>query len=510
MKRRTFLAGSGLLVGAPAVIIRQSSARSVSHGTRFPFSVASGDPTADAVVLWTRLARDTVDTGPVASTPVNVEWMVATDRRMTKVVRRGVAVAQPMYGHSVHVDVAGLAPDREYWYAFRCGNELSPVGRTRTLPSERADISRFRFNVVSCQNWEQGYFDAYDGMAADDPSFVMHVGDYIYDVSRGGGVRDHERRALPMTLDDYRRRHALYKTDAALRRAHETFPFILTLDNHDGLEDNTTDVAQLNRRAAAYQAWYEFQPVRYAPLPASPAMQIQRGYDIGNLMRLTIPDTRQFRDSETPCASVSDSKFAFGVYEQACKANDAPERSMLGAGQELWLKDRLQNTPAQWNVIASTVKMTPFDMRHNDALYRYLQSWDGYPAERNRILDQITAARVPNPVSLSGDIHSYMISSVVRNVGDDPRTAPMTELVGTSISAQWPEPLDKPMAQGLPLNPHVNYYESQRRGYMRCTVTRDSLLTDLRTIDFTDKPGGTVRTSKRFVVENGKTGAQEI
>ncbi|MDR3399391.1 MAG: alkaline phosphatase D family protein [Pandoraea sp.] len=510
MKRRTFLAGTGILVGAPAVIIRHSNARSVSHGTSFPFSVASGDPTSDAVVLWTRLARDTRDTTPVSRQPVDVEWVVATDRRLTKVVRRGVAVAQPAFGHSVHVDVAGLSPDREYWYAFRCGSELSPVGRTRTLPAETGHISRFRFNVVSCQNWEQGYFDAYDGMAADDPSFVMHVGDYIYDVSRGGGVREHERRELPMTLDDYRRRHALYKSDAALRRAHETLPFILTLDNHDALEDDTGDVTLLKRRAAAYQAWYEFQPVRYAPSPASAAMQIQRGYDIGALMRITIPDTRQFRDSETPCAAESDGRFAFGVYERACASSETSERSMLGRGQELWLADRLQKTPARWNIIASTVKMTPFDMQHNGELYRYLQSWDGYPAERNRILDQLVAAKVPNPVSLSGDIHSYMVSSVVRNVGDDSRTAPMTELVGTSISALWPEPLAQPMAQGMPHNPHVNYFESTQRGYMRCTVTENELLTDLRTIDFTDKPGGNVRTSKRFVIENGRTGALEI
>jgi alkaline phosphatase D len=506
MKRRDFLTGTGLALAAPALIIRRAVAQPVTAD--FPFSVASGDPTSDAVVLWTKLARAADDLSPLSGEAIEVEWVVASDERLTNVVRTGLGMARPEFGHSVHVDVEGLQPDRWYWYAFKLGGKMSPVGRTRTLPTAGAALSRFRFNVVSCQHWENGYFDAYDGMADDDASFVLHLGDYIYEVGRGG-VRAHETKAVPQTLDDYRRRHALYKTDAALRRAHERMPFMVTLDNHDALADDTDDLARLKLRAAAYQAWYEFQPVRHAPALSSPAMPIQRGRDIGGLLRLNIPDTRQFKDSETVCAEGSDKKFAFGVFQKPCAGIETPERSMLGMAQEAWLDERLKNSGARWNVIASTVMMTPFDMDHDGDLYRYLQSWDGYPAERARILDRITGSRVANPIALAGDIHSNLVSNVVRRAGDDPKQAVMSEFVGTSISSLWPEPLAKPMQDALPANPHVSYYESQKRGYLRCTVTDDLWTTDLRTIDFADRPGGMVSTDRSFVVESGEVGIKQ-
>lgn len=508
MKRREFLTAGGVVLAAPALIIRNAAAQSLAAATNFPFSVASGDPTSDAVVLWTRLARAADDLTPVSRQSVEVEWIVAADERLTDIVRRGIGIARAEFGHSVHVDVEGLQPDRLYWYAFRLNGEMSPVGRTRTLPATDAALSRFRFNVVSCQHWENGYFDAYDGMADDDASVVVHMGDYIYEVGRGG-VRAHESATPPATLDDYRRRHALYKTDAALRRAHERMPFMVTLDNHDALNENSDDPARLRLRAAAYQAWYEFQPVRHAPPLAGPSMQILRGRDIGNLVRLTIPDTRQFKDSESVCAPGSDKNFAFGVFQKPCPEDEAPGRSMLGMAQEAWLADRLKTSPARWNVVASTVMMTPFDLDHDGELYRYLQSWDGYPAERGRILDRIEQYKVTNPITIAGDIHSNLVSNIVRRAGEDPEKAVMSEFVGTSISSLWPEPLAKPMQDALPANPHIKYYESQKRGYLRMTVTDDLWTTDLRTIDFTDKPGGTVSTERSFVVENGKAGVKE-
>lgn len=507
MKRRHFIAGAGLALAAPSLIIRTAAAQALAAGAGFPFSVASGDPTSDAVVLWTKLARAADDLTPVAAGPVEVELMVANDERLTDIIRRGTGIARPELGHSVHVDVEGLQPDRVYWYAFKLGGQMSPVGRTRTLPSASAPLSRFRFNVVSCQHWENGYFDAYDGMADDEASLVLHMGDYIYEVGRGG-VRSHESKTAPASLDDYRRRHALYKTDAALRRAHERMPFMVTLDNHDALTDDTDDMAKLKLRAAAYQAWYEFQPVRYAPVLSNPAMPILRGRDIGNLLRISVPDTRQFKDSESVCAAGTDKKFAFAVFQKACEASEAAERSMLGASQEAWLDERLKTSKARWNVIASTVMMTPLDMDHDGELYRYLMSWDGYPAERGRILDQIEKYKVSNPIAIAGDIHSNLVSDVVRHAGDDPKTALMSEFVGTSISSLWPAELAKPMQDALPANPHIRHYEYSKRGYLRMTVTEDRWTTDLRTIDFTDKPGGRVSTEKSFVVENGQTGVK--
>lgn len=507
MKRRDFLVGTSLTLAAPGLIIRNATAQ-VSKALSFPFSVASGDPTASRVVLWTKLARAVDDLTPLTDRPVEVEWVVASDERLSDVVRSGVGVARPEYGHSVHVDVDGLQPDRWYWYAFRSGGEMSPIGRTRTLPAAGAPHQRFRFNVVSCQHWENGYFDAYDGMADDDGSLVLHLGDYIYEVGRGG-VRAHESEAPLETLDDYRRRHALYKSDAALRRAHERTPFMVTLDNHDALTEDTDEAAKLARRAAAYQAWYEFQPVRYAPALQAPMMPILRGLDIGDLLRLNIPDTRQFREVEAVCAEGSDKKFAFGVYQKACPGVESADRTMLGRAQENWLDTRLRTSEAGWNVIASTVMMTPFDMDHDGELYRYLQSWDGYPEARNRILDRIEGSKVSNPICIAGDIHSNLVSDVVRHAGDDPSKAVMTEFVGTSISSLWPEPLAKPMHDALPANPHVRHFDSQNRGYISCTVTKDLWTTELRTIDRTDRAGGTVRTDKTFVVESGEAGAKE-
>lgn len=507
MKRRNFVVGAGALLATPAVIFRTAMAQSLTAIARFPFSVASGDPTANAVVLWTKLARAVDDLTPVSSDPIEVEWVVATDDRLASVARRGIALAHPELGHSVHVDVDGLQPDRQYWYAFKVGGATSPVGRTRTLPAADASLARFRFNVVSCQHFENGYFDAYDGMSDDDSAFVLHLGDYIYEVGRGG-VRAHESKAPLVTLDDYRRRHALYKTDAALQRAHERLPFMVTLDNHDALSDDTDDAVELARRAAAYQAWYEFQPVRHAPEPRNPAMQILRGRDLGDLMRLNVLDTRQFKDSEKACAAGSDPEFAFGVYQKPCDAITAGDRSMLGNAQRSWLDARLKSSPAQWNVIASTVMMTPFDMDHDGELYRYLQSWDGYPAERSHFIDTLVDGKVTNPISIAGDIHSNLVADVGRRPGDGHGEAVMTEFVGTSISSQWPEPLARPMQEALPRNPHIRYFESAKRGYLRCTITRDSWTTDLRTIDRTDAPGGAVSAERSFVVEAGRAGAQ--
>ncbi|WP_342360336.1 alkaline phosphatase D family protein [Terrarubrum flagellatum] len=507
LHRRRFIAsaaGAGALT-LPAYL-RRATAQTITGFNPFVFSVASGDPTADAVVLWTRLARAFNDLSPIGEGPVAVEWVLAEDEGLKRVVRSGVATAVPEFGHSVHVDAQGLDSDRAYWFMFRTGGKESPVGRTRTLPRASAAPTTFHFNVASCQHWENGYFNAYDGMKDDDAAFVLHLGDYIYETGRGG-ARQHESKKAPATLAEYRLRHALYKTDAALRRIHETTPFIAVLDNHDALEFDTDDPAELRRRAAAYQAWCEFMPTRSVINAMSPTMAIAREVDIGGLLRMTIPDTRQFRASHEICLDGSDPKFAFGVYKKFCAAADAPERSMLGRPQEIWLEDRLKNSKATWNAIATTVMMTPFDLDHDGALYRYLAAWDGYPANRARILDAIANNKVRNPISLSGDIHSSLVSSVVRKAGDDPAQGLVTEFVGTSISSVWPEPLAKPMRDALPKNPHLSYFDPAKRGYMRCTVTEKSWTTDMRTTEFTDRSGATTKTDVSFVVENGKIGA---
>ncbi len=183
----------GTVAGLSGLAVGRAAAQIPGGFNPFVFSVASGDPTPDAVVIWTRLARAADDPTPVSDAPVAVEWAVATDQGMAQILRRGVAMAVPEFGHSVHVDVQGLDADRPYWYRFRVGGEAGRLAAPNTLPLPSAALSSFRFNVVTCQHWENGYFDAYDGMQDDDAAFVLHLGDYIYEVGRGG-VRQHETK----------------------------------------------------------------------------------------------------------------------------------------------------------------------------------------------------------------------------------------------------------------------------------------------------------------------------
>lgn len=506
--RRAFAGGTlaGMSALAAPAILSRAAAHVLRGRDPFPFSVASGDPSAHGMILWTRLARATDDPTPVSRLPVEVEWLVASDPALGKVVARGAAQARPDNGFSVHVDVRGLESDRFYWYVFRLGGVDSPIGRTRTLPHPAATVGRFRFNVASCQNWENGFFDAYDGMAGDDAAFVLHLGDYIYDTNRGG-VRRHIPDTTPTTLADYRARHALYRNDAALRRAHETLPFVVVPDNHDALEWDSRAPRDLARRAAAYQAWAEFMPSRCALHRTGVGLAIARTVTIGSLLRLVLLDTRQFRASHDICQEISDPAFAYGIYRRPCDQIEAGARSMLGIAQEAWLEQQWRGSPAAWNALATTVMLTRFDLDHDGALYRYLAAWDGFPANRDRILSMIERRALANPISLSGDIHSSLVSTVARRErGGEPKPC-LTEFVGTSISSIWPEALAAPMREALPRNRHVTHFDPTRRGYMRCTVTASTWTTDLRIIDTTAAPGGRSSTDRSFVVESGRVGA---
>lgn len=265
--RRSFLAGGLALCGlASAPRIAAASLGQTISFTAFPFTlgVASGDPTPDGVVIWTRLAPDPTNGGGMPPVAVEVNWEVALDDRLSNVVRRGRTAALPEWAHSVHVEVEGLMPDRWYWYRFRVGDTLSPVGRTRTLPRANAAVERLRFAFVSCQQYEMGYFTAYRHLADEDLSVIFHLGDYIYEGARAAGrVREHLGPEI-MTLEDYRNRHAQYKTDPDLQAAHASFPFIMTWDDHEvdnnyaaGIPEKPAETPTfLQRRAAAYRAYY--------------------------------------------------------------------------------------------------------------------------------------------------------------------------------------------------------------------------------------------------------------
>jgi alkaline phosphatase D len=474
----------------------------------FELGVASGDPSADGVVLWTRLGRRALEDSGATPLPVDVGWEVAADDTFRRTLRAGTAQARPELGHSVHVEVEGLEPGREYFYRMLTGGVASPVGRTKTAPARGAAVDAFRFAIASCQNYEHGLFTALRHLSEEDIDLVVHLGDYIYERTFGESrVRRHEGEEA-LTLDDYRGRYTTYKLDADLQAAHLVAPWVVTWDDHevannyaDGVpEDGQPRETFLLRRAAAYQAYYEFMPLRRSAMPDGPDMPLYRRLAIGRLLEMSVLDTRQYR-SDQPCGDRA---------QPTCAAHVAPKQSILGADQRAWLFSGLAASEARWNVLAQQVMMAR--MRGVNAVGEETWSmdmWDGYPLERRALLDMLAELKVPNPVVLTGDIHSNWVTDLHRDFDDLSSEVVATELVGTSISSGGDGgDMTAGGARVLANNPHVRFYNGQR-GYMRATVTPERWTNELRVVPTVTEPGGQVRTRATFVVENGRAGARE-
>jgi alkaline phosphatase D len=509
--RRQFLSG-GLALGATALapIARRAGAQPRFSADPFTLGVASGHPLPGGVVLWTRLApQPLVPGGGIAPEVVPVAWEVATDERLTQVVQRGTAAATPEWAHAVHVEVGGLTPDRWYWYRFRAGGETSPVGRTRTAPVVGAAVDRLRFAFASCQHYEQGYYGAYHRMLADDLDLVVHLGDYIYESSWGQNhVRQHGAPE-PHTLDDYRIRHALYKTDPDLRAMHAACPWLVTWDDHEVANDYADDRSQwahprewfLARRAAAYKAYYEHMPLRRQAVPFGPHLRLYHHVTFGTLAQFHVLDNRQFR-SHQPC--VAPGRGGATVTEE-CPARLDERLTMHGEVQERWLETALDRSRARWNVLAQQSIMAQIDRKPGPGQQFWTDSWDGYPAARRRLLDYLGARKPANPVAIGGDVHSFWVTDL-RPDFDDPRSPVVaTELVGTSITSQFgrPEVLDTQRAD----NPHVRFADGRRRGYVRVEVTPARWQADLRAMRSVTQPRAEADTLATFVVEDGRPGA---
>jgi alkaline phosphatase D len=467
----------------------------------FALGVASGDPLPDGVVLWTRLAPVPLAGGGMPAVDVPVRWQVAHDEGFTRLAAEGTAVASPRWAHSVHVDVRGLRPGRWYHYRFLVGDEASPVARTRTTPRAAAR-EPVRFLFASCQNWRDGYWPAWAHAPQDDPDLVVHLGDYIYESGAvgGGSVRQHNSAEI-RTLDEYRNRYGLYKGDPALQAIHATCPWVVTWDDHEvennyaGLVPELVEEAAAfpARRAAAYQAWWEHQPVRLPP-PTGPDLAIHRSVDWGRLARFHVLDTRQYRDDH-PCGGVD--------LGPSCPDRTAPGRTLLGAAQEAWLGASLASSPAVWDVLANQVVMTSMPLA--GALYN-LDQWDGYAASRTRLFDQLRAGQVANPVVITGDIHAAGVADVV---DEAPGSTPVaTELVGTSISSRFDPALADIAEQLIAALPHVRYANVRQRGYVRCDVTAGELVARFQMAESVLTPDAPVATASTWVVTAGTIGAE--
>jgi alkaline phosphatase D len=506
LSRRRFLLGSSAMLGLAGLGARLT-AQPRFDDDPFVLGIASGDPAADGFVLWTRIATADTDASWLPLQDYPVDWIVAEDERFTRIVRRGRAIASADWAHSVHVEIEGLAADRWYWYRFRCGDAHSPVGRTRTLPLAGVASSRLRLALASCQHYEHGHFSAYRHMLDDDLDLIVHVGDYIYEGSWGAQLRRHESARGAISLADYRNRHACYKSDPDLRAAHAAYPWLLTWDDHEVSNDYAGATSHYGepaalfraRRSAAWRAWYEHMPLRARHRPAADSMPLHRRVQFGDLATLSLLDNRQYR-STPACADD-------GEMIGDCAERWAPQRTMLGEPQQQWLEDGLGNGNARWNVIAQQTLIAPFVTRATDGHERvWADGWDGYPAARARLLDFIGTRRIPNVVTLGGDMHAFYATDLKADFDDERSAVVASEFVGTSISAAGDDYASR--ARDLPRNPHVRFFDSRPRGYLRCEITPTLWRSDLRVIDDVGDPRSGAHTLLSLHVESGHAGVQ--
>ncbi|WP_351230448.1 alkaline phosphatase D family protein [Streptomyces sp. NPDC002133] len=507
------LAFAANLPTAGAASAAELDARKITENP-FTLGVASGDPLPGSVLLWTRLAPRPYEPGSgLPSSRITVKWELAHDDRFTRVARRGQATAHPEFDHSVHVEVANLDADRVYYYRFRAGTWISPTGRTRTAPRADARISELKLAAVSCQAYHDGYFTAYEHLADEDLDVVFHLGDYLYEyaVNAVGGARNYTDRRLPahfnretVTLEDYRLRYALYRSDPDLAAAHAAHPFVVTWDDHETENNYADDIPEndvppeefLLRRAAAYRAYWENQPLRRPQQPDGPDMQLYRRLRFGRLAQFDILDTRQYRSNQ-----------AYGDgWQTPGPESEDPARTMTGATQERWLLDGWNASNALWNVVPQQVTFAQRRDVPRPGFKLSMDAWDGYPASRKRILDGAAAAGIDNLVVLTGDVHVGYAFDLKQDFDDPASRTVGTEIVATSISS-GKDGADKPANWDnlTQANPHMKFYNG-RRGYTTVTLTTEHARADFRTVSAVTTPGAPVTTAASFVTEAGNPG----
>jgi alkaline phosphatase D len=516
----TVSAGLGL-VGAPGVM-RFAAAQSWRTGNPFSLGIASGAPRPDGFVLWTRLAPDPLSTDPdnpggMSGGDVTLRYEIATDDGMKDVVRHGTATAEQAFAYSAHLDVAGLQPGRPYWYRFISGDATSAIGRAVTLPAPGASLGQLRFGYVSCSNYEHGYFSAYRHLTEENPEFILFLGDYIYETIEENRpiVRRHSDGVEASTLPTYRNRYAQYRLDPDLARLHAQVPALVTWDDHEVQNDYADKYSEffddpgqfLIRRAAAYQAFYEHMPVR--PImshPNGPLMRVYDRFTFGDLIEVSLIDGRQYRSREA-CYRPPDKGGGHLESNASCPERLDTGRTMMGFDQEAWLYSAFAHSKAQWNLIAQDVLMAQLREKQDGVDNFWTDDWDGYPVNRARLLKRIHDTNVSNPVVVSGDIHSFFANDLKLDFDDQSSPIVATEFVGTSISSYGP-PYDL-LAQTLPDNPHVHFFESRRRGYVVVDLEPGKMQARMRVVSDAHDPKADISTLKTYAVESGRPGVVE-
>ena len=497
--RRRFLSGAAAAIAVPW-LARGARGADID---RFALGIASGQPRADGVVLWTRL------TGDALGERIAVQWEVASDERFADVVARGDELAEAAWAHSVHAEAAGLAPGRWYWYRFRALGQQSAVGRTRTAPAADS-AATLRFAIASCQRFDVGHYAAWRDVASSSLDFVAFLGDYIYEsAERKNPVRG-VAGGEAFSLEQYRARYATYKSDPALQAAHAAAPWLVVWDDHEvsndyaGFRGENLAVDMRARRAVAYRAYWEHMPFPRSVRPLDADMRITGRVDWGRLARIHLLDDRQYRDPQAcPKPGRGGSN---NVLLNQCPALADPARTLLGAEQEAWLAAGW-DLERPWNLVAQQTLMarvTWLDPAVGGGAY-WTDGWDGYAPARRRLLATVAAKKVPGVVVLGGDVHSNYVADLRVDFDDERSAVIASEFCGTSITS-LPGVTQVRIDQAREYNPHLRYARSDERGYVRFEVDARELRASLRVVERPADPDSNVVTAARFVVDAAQPG----
>ncbi|MGW4891184.1 alkaline phosphatase D family protein, partial [Kitasatospora sp. NPDC004240] len=501
---------------------------------QFLHGIASGDPLPDGILLWTRVTP-TPEAVPGSATgpDTEVRWELAADKNFATVVASGTVTASAASDHTVKADVRGLTPDTAYWYRFTAGATVSPVGRTHTTPAADATLSRLRFGVASCANWEAGYFSAYRHLAArGDLDAFLFLGDYIYEYksgefcARGSVVRPHAPAHEITTLADYRTRHGRYKTDEDLQSLHAKVPTIAIWDDHEfandawsGGAENHTPGAEGDwsaRMAVAKQAYFEWMPVR-----PSIAGTTYRRLRYGKLADLHLMDQRSFRSQQV--------KFGDGDVDSA-------DRTLTGRAQMDWLKAGLTASDTTWKLIGNEVMISPVALLSLPAyLLRPLakllglpeeglavntDQWDGYTHDRRELLGHLRSQGIRNTVFLTGDIHSAWAADVPNEAATYPLSGSVaTEFVVTSVTSDNIDDILKVAPQTLSLaaatalkaaNPHIKWIDLDSHGYGVLDITPDHTQMDYYVLSDRTRKDATSKWARSYRTASGSQRIERV
>ncbi|MEU7720627.1 alkaline phosphatase D family protein [Streptomyces tibetensis] len=526
-RRRTVVkaaAATAVLAGPLAATL---PARAVDQAPAFLHGVASGDPLPDGILLWTRVTPvPEAIPGSGVGPDTEVSWVVARDKAFTTVVAKGSTTATAASDHTVKADIRGLEPGTDYWFRFSAGGTDSPAARTRTAPAHDAAVTGLRFGVVSCANWEAGYFAPYRHLAArGDLDAWLHLGDYIYEygtgeyATRGTVVRPHAPAHEIVTLADYRTRHARYKTDPDLQALHATAPVVAIWDDHEfandtwsgGAENHTegAEGAWSARQAAAKQAYFEWMPVR----PALAGTTYRR-LRFGKLADLSLLDLRSFRSQQV--------KVGNGEV-------DDPDRTLTGRAQLDWLKAGLKSSDTTWRLVGNSVMISPFAIGSlsadllkplakllglpQEGLALNTDQWDGYTDDRREILAHLRTNAIRNTVFLTGDIHMAWANDVPVDAGTYPLSpSAATEFVVTSVTSDNLDDLVKVpegtvSAVASPViraaNRHVHWVDTDRHGFGVLDITAERAQMDFYVVSDRTKRDASATWSRSYRTRSG-------